>query len=67
MLANGNGSVLNLSSEELFSQMRNYIPETYAWWIFWTGEAVLLLGIITYHRRNRIYTTSKANEIMGNN
>lgn len=29
-----------------------YIPQTFAWWIFWLGESTILLAIVLFYRRN---------------
>ncbi|HSY62250.1 MAG TPA: hypothetical protein VK796_10255 [Cytophaga sp.] len=36
------------SKESLLTDMTNYIPEAYNWWIFWIGEALILYGMITF-------------------
>lgn len=36
------------SKEALLTDMTSYIPQAYNWWIFWTGEALLIYGIVIF-------------------
>jgi len=39
------------SQENLFNEIKNYIPAHYNWFIFWTGEALIIYTIVLYARR----------------
>lgn len=49
---NGTSGIWTLSSQDnLFNEIKNYIPAHYNWFIFWTGEALIIYTIILYARR----------------
>lgn len=39
------------SSAELFNEIRQFIPVHYTWWIFVTGEFILLIGVFKFWLR----------------
>lgn len=40
------------SGESLFAEALEYVPQQFNWWSFWLGEAILLLTIGWFIRRN---------------
>ena len=42
------------SNAELLAEMNNYVPETYHWWVFITGEIILVASLINILLRNRL-------------
>lgn len=51
---NNSSDIFNISSDQLFATMQNYVPQEYNWWIFAAGEIGLLLGIGVYWKQLRI-------------
>lgn len=46
---NSTKKIWTLSSKEsLFNDMVHYVPESYNWWLFGLGEAIIIYGIATY-------------------
>jgi hypothetical protein len=43
----------------LFTEMANYIPANYNWWIFIGGEALIVAGIISFIQRGRAMQSRK--------
>lgn len=39
------------SKKALLKDMTSYIPQAYNWWIFWTGEALIVYGIVLFFIR----------------
>jgi hypothetical protein len=31
----------------------DYVPVSFTWWLFWTGQGMILMGIGAFYRRNR--------------
>lgn len=50
---NGFENVLNLTQDQLFTAMKNYIPIKFNWWIFGIGELGLIGFIGWFWRKNR--------------
>lgn len=48
---NGFENIFNLSQDQLFAAMENYIPTKFNWWIFGVGEIGLLGFVIYYYRK----------------
>jgi hypothetical protein len=46
-------NLINLTQDQLFAAMENYIPSKFNWWIFGVGE-IALLGFIMYYYRKII-------------
>jgi hypothetical protein len=42
------------SNAELLSEMNNYVPESYHWWVFITGEIILVASLINILNRARL-------------
>lgn len=40
----------------LMDYASGYIPESFSWWIFWTGQGGILAAIVLFFRRNRLLT-----------
>ena len=40
-------------SEELMEFASLYIPQSFAWWAFWTGQSSILAGIFLFYLRNK--------------
>ncbi len=40
-------------TERLMDHAMGYVPVSFAWWIFWAGQGMILLGIGMFWRRNR--------------
>ncbi len=51
---NASSDIFNISADQLFAAMQSYIPHSFDWWIFTTGEIGLLLGIGIYWKQLRI-------------
>jgi hypothetical protein len=41
------------NSPTLLSEMNNYIPENYHWWIFISGESILIITMLFIFKRNK--------------
>ena len=39
------------SKEELFKELSAYTPEKFSWWLFWSGELLILLGIARFTKK----------------
>ncbi|ABG58575.1 hypothetical protein [Cytophaga hutchinsonii] len=55
---NGSDIWILSSKEALLTDMTNYIPQAYNWWVFWTGEAVILYGITLFLIRTKSKKTN---------
>jgi len=44
-------NIINLSQDQLFVAMENYVPQKFNWWVFIVGELGLLVFIIYYWRK----------------
>jgi hypothetical protein len=54
--------ILNLSMQpEILDLASGYIPQTFPWWIYFTGEGILILCIILFYSRHQ-RTFSKSDE-----
>ncbi|MGZ4033984.1 MAG: hypothetical protein ACXVP4_03895, partial [Bacteroidia bacterium] len=41
------------SNKNMFEEVRNYVPEYFNWYLFWTGEGIILLAIFLIYKRIR--------------
>ncbi len=41
------------SKQALFSEMTNYIPQSFNWWLFGIGEMLVVLMLFTYYKTGR--------------
>lgn len=39
------------SNKDMFDEVKNYVPHYFNWPLFWTGEGIILLGIILIYKR----------------
>ncbi|HKR06697.1 MAG TPA: hypothetical protein VJY62_18830 [Bacteroidia bacterium] len=49
------------NSKALLSEMNNYIPENYHWWIFIAGESILIITMLFILRRSKM-TSANTNQ-----
>jgi hypothetical protein len=47
------------SKENLFNEIKTYVPSHYNWFIFWIGEALIIYTIIQYARRTNHSKTNR--------
>lgn len=56
---NTTSGIWTLSSHEnLFNEIKNYIPTHYNWAIFWIGEVIIIYTIVVYTRRTKYLKNS---------
>lgn len=47
-------AVWTLSSEQqMFDEVKNYIPQHFNWPLFWIGQIIILLAIVLFYKRNK--------------
>jgi hypothetical protein len=39
------------SKSQLFEELKTYIPQQYSWWLFWLGDGLCALGVLSFIKR----------------
>jgi hypothetical protein len=47
--ANGSGWSI-FSKAQLFEELKTYVPKTFCWWLFWLGDGLCALGVLSFLR-----------------
>ena len=53
-IAHSSKNIVPVDRQEfLLNDMQSYVPQTYNWWLFWLGEALIIYGIICYTKSQK--------------
>ncbi len=47
------------SETELFEEIKTYVPQQFNWALFWTGESLIIIGIIVFWTRSHLSVFNK--------
>ena len=61
--ANGHSIWTPASDLGLFYDIAHYVPQSFDWWIFWIGELLLIIAIVSIYRHIRKNLPSKVRQL----
>lgn len=56
--ASGQNSWNLFSQQQLFAEIKTYVPQYYNWWLFWLGNTLCAAGVFLFYKNQSINQTS---------